>query len=51
MMFKLELWLRQCTVEVADRLRTKMLDALADTDASKPGSRPKMPEFEYKKRK
>lgn len=51
-MFKLELWLRSsCTLEMADKLRKKMLDALADDDGSKPNNRVnKMPEFVYSKR-
>lgn len=49
-MYKLELWLRTGNAEVADKLRVRMLDALTDGEASKPNSRVKLPEFEYKRR-
>jgi hypothetical protein len=49
-MFKLELWLRSCTAEVGDKLRIKLLDALTDNEASKPNSKMKLPEFDYKRR-
>ena len=49
-MYKLELWLRTGNGELADKLRTRMLDALTDGEASKPNSRAKLPEFEYKRR-
>ena len=49
-MYKLELWLRTGNAEVADKLRVRMLDALTDGEASKPNSRYKLPEFEYKRR-
>ena len=48
--FRLELWLRSCPIETVDKLRSRMLDALADTDSSKSNSRAKSLEFEYKKR-
>ena len=50
-MFKLELWLRAGTSEVADKIRSKMLDALSDNEFSKPNSRTKMPDFDYRRRK
>jgi hypothetical protein len=48
--YKIELWLRSGNAEVADKLRARMLDALSDGENSKPNSRAKMPDFEYKRR-
>jgi hypothetical protein len=50
-MYKIELWLRSGNVEIADRIKVRMLDALSDGEASKPNSRVKMPEFEYNRRR
>jgi hypothetical protein len=51
-MFRLELWVRSgsCQQEVADKLRARMADALSDGEASKPNSKVRVPEFEFKKR-
>ena len=49
-MYKLELWLRSGTIETADKIRARMLDALSDSDVSKLNSKNKMPDFEYKRR-
>ena len=51
-MFRLELWVRSgsSNQEVADKLRVRLADALSDGEASKPNSKVRVPEFEFKKR-
>jgi hypothetical protein len=49
--YKLELWLKTGgTAEIADKIRTKMLNTLLPEDGSKTVNRSKMLDFEYKKR-
>jgi hypothetical protein len=49
--YKLELWLKTGgTAEIADKIRTKMLNTLLPEDGSKTMNRTKMLDFEYKKR-
>lgn len=48
-LFKIELWLRTASSEIGDRIRTKLLDALTDKEASKPGFNSKhLPDFQFK---
>lgn len=48
-LFKIELWLRTNNAEVGDRIRAKLLDALTDHEASKPGFNAKqLPDFAFK---
>jgi hypothetical protein len=49
-MFRLELWVRSSEQAVAERLRTRLCDALTDGEASKPNSKVRAPEFEFKRR-
>ncbi|CAM9286891.1 unnamed protein product, partial [Ectocarpus fasciculatus] len=36
-MFKIEIWMRTASAETGERIRLKLLDALTDNEASKPG--------------
>jgi hypothetical protein len=48
-LFKIELWMRSNSPEVGDRIRAKLLDALTDNEASKPGFNAKhLPDFAFK---
>lgn len=48
-LFKIELWMRTNTQDIGDRIRTKLLDALTDNEASKPGYNTKhLPDFAFK---
>jgi len=49
-MFRLELWVKSGNQEVADKLRVRLADALSDGESSKPNSKARVPEFEFKKR-
>ena len=45
--YKIEVWLRSRNEEISSRIRTRVLDALTDGEASKTGGRG-IPEFLYK---
>mmetsp|Transcript_3016 Transcript_3016/g.4600 ORF Transcript_3016/g.4600 Transcript_3016/m.4600 type:complete len:190 (+) Transcript_3016:64-633(+) len=45
---KIELWLRSRNKDVADRILTRMLNALTDGESSKPGSSRGLPDFQHK---
>jgi hypothetical protein len=49
-MFRIELWLRSHNQDSAEKIKMRMIDALTDGEASKTGSKVKIPEFEFKKR-
>jgi hypothetical protein len=49
-MFRLELWVKSGNQEVADKIRVRLNNALSDGEASKPNSKTRVPEFEFKRR-
>jgi hypothetical protein len=48
-LFKIELWLRSPNAEVGDKIRLRMLEILADGEPTKPGQKPRLPDFEFKR--
>lgn len=44
---KIEVWLRTRNVEIVDRIKVRMLDAITDGESSKPNARG-IPDFQYK---
>jgi hypothetical protein len=49
-LFKLELWMRTNSTELADRMKVKLIDCLVDRDSPGHNVRSKnLPEFEFKK--
>jgi len=48
-MFRLELWVNSSNQENAERMRLRLYDALTDGEASKPNSKVRVPEFDFKK--
>ena len=48
-LFKLELWMRTDNPQLADRLRTRLCECLADGEHSGRGKSRNIPDFEYKK--
>ena len=50
LMFRLELWVKSGDKEIADKMRVRLSNALSDGESSKPNSKARVPEFEFKKR-
>jgi hypothetical protein len=49
--YKIELWLRSSDESICSRIKTKLCDALTDSDGNKSHGKLKAPEFEIVKRK
>lgn len=45
---KIELWLKSRNVEMAERIKSRMLDAITDGDSSKQSNTQKQPDFQFK---
>jgi hypothetical protein len=49
-MFRMELWLRTASKDVADRIKSKMIDRLAEDDGLKANARLRITDFDFKRR-
>jgi len=48
-MYRLEVWVNNTNAEQAERTKTRLYDALTDGEASKPNSKVRVPEFDFKR--